>query len=60
MSYIRFVWYKVQNTAGEASVHRWAENASVIYSGWTLDQYHAENGFTKIAGPFKTRKEALK
>ena len=58
MSYIRFVWYKVRNTAGEVSVHRWAENVSVIYSGWTLDQYHAENGFTKIAGPFKTRKEA--
>jgi hypothetical protein len=59
MSYIRFVWYKVQNASGEVSVHRWAKNASVIHSGWTLDQYHAENGFTKIAGPFKTRKEAL-
>ena len=59
MSYIRFVWYRVQNASGEVSVHRWAENASPIEGRLTLDQYHAQEGFTKVAGPFKTRKEAL-
>lgn len=59
MSYIRFVWYKVQNAAGEVSVHRWAENVSEVEGRITLEQYHAEEGFTLIAGPFKTRKAAV-
>jgi hypothetical protein len=59
MSYIRFVWYRVRKIDGTETAHRWAENASPIEGRLILDQYHAENGFTKIAGPFKTRKEAL-
>jgi hypothetical protein len=58
MSYLRFVWYRVQKQDGTETVHRWAENASQIEGRLTLAQYHAQEGFTKIAGPFKTRKEA--
>jgi hypothetical protein len=61
VSYIRFVWYRVQTAKGEIQVHRWAENVSQVPEGRrTLDEYHQEEGFTKVAGPFKTRKEALK
>ena len=56
MSYIRFVWYKVQKQDGAETVHRWALNVS--NPSMTLEQYHTEQGFNKIAGPFKTRKEA--
>ena len=60
VSYIRFVWYKVQKADGTETAHRWALNVSPIPEGrMTLEQYHAQEGFTKIAGPFKTRKEAL-
>ena len=59
MSYIRFVWYRVQTATGEIQAHRWAENVSQIEGRLSLDQYHTEEGFTKVAGPFKTRKEAL-
>ena len=58
MSYIRFVWYKVRKADGADTVHRWAENASQIEGRLTLDQYHAQENLTKVAGPFKTRKEA--
>ena len=60
MSYIRFVWYKVQKQDGTETAHRWAENASPIEGRLTLDQYHTQENLTKVAGPFKTRKEALK
>lgn len=60
MSYIRFVWYRVRNADGIETAHRWAENVSPIPEGRrTLEQYHAEENLTKLAGPFKTRKEAL-
>ena len=59
MSYLRFVWYRVRKADGAETTHRWAENVSQIEGRLTLDQYHAEQGFTKVAGPFKTRKEAL-
>ena len=60
MSYIRFVWYKVRKTDGTETAHRWAQNVSQIPEGRkTLEQYHTEEGFTQVAGPFKTRKEAL-
>lgn len=57
MSYIRFVWYKVRKADGTETFHRWALNVS--NPSMTLEQYHAQEGFTLIAGPFKTRKEAL-
>ena len=60
MSYIRFVWYKVQKADGTETTHRWAENASSIEGRLTLDEYHKLESYTLIAGPFKTRKEALK
>ena len=60
MSYIRFVWYRVQKQDGTETVHRWAENASQIQGRLTLAQYHAQENLTKVAGPFKTRKEAMK
>jgi hypothetical protein len=60
VSYIRFVWYKVQKADGTETAHRWAENASPIEGRLTLDQYHTQENLTKISGPFKTRKEALK
>jgi len=61
MSYLRFVWYKVRNADGAETAHRWALNVSQVPEGRkTLEQYHQEEGYTLIAGPFKTRKEALK
>lgn len=57
MSYIRFVWYKVRKEDGSEIVHRWALNVS--NPSMTLEQYHAQEKLIKIAGPFKTRKEAL-
>ena len=56
MSYIRFVWYKVRKADGTETSHRWALNVS--NPSMTLEQYHAQEGLTLIAGPFKTRKEA--
>lgn len=58
MSYIRFVWYRVRKEDGTETTHRWALNVS--NPSMTLEQYQAEQGFTLIAGPFKTRKEAVK
>jgi hypothetical protein len=60
MSYIRFVWYRVQKADGTETTHRWADNASEIAGRLTLDEYHKEQGYTLIAGPFNSRKEALK
>jgi hypothetical protein len=59
MSYIRFVWYKVRQPNGTETAHRWAENASYVEGRLSLDEYHAQENFIKVAGPFKTRKEAL-
>jgi hypothetical protein len=58
MSYIRFVWYRVRQADGTETVHRWAANACSTEGRLTLDQYHAQQNLTKVAGPFKTRKEA--
>ena len=58
MSYIRFVWYRVQDSAGTETLHRWALNADPIPGRLTLEQYHQQQGMTLIAGPFKTRKAA--
>jgi hypothetical protein len=58
MSYIRFVWYRVQLSAGTETVHRWAANACHVDGRLTLEQYHQQQGMTLIAGPFKTRKAA--
>lgn len=58
MSYIRFVWYRVRKEDGTETTHRWALNIS--NPSRTLEQYRAEQGYTLIAGPFKTRKEAVK
>jgi hypothetical protein len=59
MSYLRFVWYRVRKADGTETAHRWALNVSPIEGRKTLEQYHAEESFIKVAGPFKTRKEAL-
>lgn len=56
MSYIRFVWFKVRKADGTEHTHRWALNVS--NPSMTLEQYHEQEGFTLVAGPFKTRKEA--
>ena len=53
------VWYRVRNAAGAEEVHRWAANADPHPERLTLDQYHAQEGMTLIAGPFKTRKQAI-
>jgi hypothetical protein len=58
MSYLRFVWYKVQKTDGTEIAHRWAENASPVEGRLSLEDYHKQENLIKIAGPFKTRKEA--
>jgi hypothetical protein len=60
MPYVRFVWYRVRLSEGREDVHRWAENVDPIPGRLTLDQYHQQEGMTLIAGPFKTRKEAMK
>lgn len=58
MSYVRFVWYKVQRIDGTETVHRWAENASHVEGRLTVEEYHARQGVACVGGPFKTRKEA--
>ena len=60
MAYLRFIWYRVRKADGTETVHRWAENASQIEGRLTLEQYHNQERLTLVAGPFKTRKEALK
>lgn len=57
MSYIRFIWYKVSKADGTETAHRWALNVS--NPSCTLEEYHAKNNLTLVAGPFKTRKLAL-
>jgi hypothetical protein len=59
MPYIRFVWYRVRLAEGREDVHRWAANACHVDGRLTLAEYHDEQGMTLIAGPFKTRKEAM-
>lgn len=59
MSYLQFVWYKVCKADGTETSHRWAANASYVEGRLTLEQYHAQEGMTLVAGPFKTRKEAV-
>ena len=59
MSYVRFVWYSVRLADGRMDDHRWAANASPDENRLTLEQYHAQEGMTLVAGPFKTRREAM-
>jgi hypothetical protein len=50
----------VRLAEGREDVHRWAANACHVDGRLTLAEYHDEQGMILIAGPFKTRKEALK
>lgn len=59
MSYLRFAWYRVQRADGTETVHRWAENACYVEGRKTIEEYHAKEKLTLIAGPFKTKKEAM-
>jgi hypothetical protein len=56
-SYIRFVWYRVENSLGEVVPQRWALNVS--NPSTTLEEYLAKNSLKVLAGPFKTRKAAM-
>ena len=59
MSYGRFVWYSVRLADGRMDDHRWDATVSPDENRLTLEQYHAQEGMTLVAGPFKTRKEAM-
>jgi hypothetical protein len=39
--------------------HRWDATVSPNENRLTLEQYHAQEGMTLVAGPFKTRQEAM-
>ena len=61
MPYARVVWYRVRLKDGGEDVHRFAATGGrLTLQGWiTLEQYHEHRGMTLLAGPFKTRKEAM-
>jgi hypothetical protein len=39
--------------------HRWDATVSPGENRLTLEQYHTQEGMTLVAGPFKTRQEAM-